>query len=131
MQPTKMVIPPRQHKLAFAQVVVIDRDLGRSGSGSQERPGFAQLLSAVCQGVAGAVLALGASRLARSSPLSIVSQVGLTVLSANLLDGGTQMSFDHSGLDVGETLVSSKYSGDRRCDSFAQAAANAGTTRDD
>jgi DNA invertase Pin-like site-specific DNA recombinase len=51
----------------FRKVVVIDDDLGRSGSGLQERPGFARLLTAVCQGDAGAVLALEASRLARNN----------------------------------------------------------------
>ena len=57
----------RAHALGFAQVVVIDEDLGRSGSGLQERPGFGRLLAAVCQGTAGAVVALEASRLARNN----------------------------------------------------------------
>jgi DNA invertase Pin-like site-specific DNA recombinase len=57
----------RARHLGFAQVVVIDEDLGRSGSGLQERPGFGRLLAAVCQGLAGAVLALEASRLARNN----------------------------------------------------------------
>jgi DNA invertase Pin-like site-specific DNA recombinase len=57
----------RGRELGFAQVVVIDEDLGRSGSGLQERPGFGRLLTAVCQGAAGAVLALEASRLARNN----------------------------------------------------------------
>ena len=48
-------------------MVVIDEDLGRSGSGVQQRPGFGRLLAAVCQGLAGAVLALEASRLARNN----------------------------------------------------------------
>jgi DNA invertase Pin-like site-specific DNA recombinase len=57
----------RARQLGFASVVVIDDDLGRSGSGLQERPGFGRLLSCVCQGLAGAVLALEASRLARNN----------------------------------------------------------------
>ena len=57
----------RAHQLGFHEVVVIDEDLGRSGSGVQERPGFGRLLAAVCQGLAGAVLALEASRLARNN----------------------------------------------------------------
>lgn len=57
----------RATELGFARVVVIDQDLGRSGSGSQARPGFSLLLEAVCQGEVGAVLALEASRLARNS----------------------------------------------------------------
>ncbi|HWQ91668.1 MAG TPA: recombinase family protein, partial [Clostridia bacterium] len=54
-------------EVGFTQVVVIDDDLGRSASGLQERPGFGRLLAAVCQGLAGAVLALEASRLARNN----------------------------------------------------------------
>jgi DNA invertase Pin-like site-specific DNA recombinase len=57
----------RARQLGFTQVVVIDEDLGRTGSGLQERPGFARLLSSVCQGLVGAVLALEASRLARNN----------------------------------------------------------------
>jgi DNA invertase Pin-like site-specific DNA recombinase len=57
----------RARQLGFHEVVVIDEDLGRSGSGVQERPGFGRLLAAVCQGLAGAVLALEASRLARNN----------------------------------------------------------------
>jgi len=57
----------RAEQLGFAKVVVIDEDLGRSGAGTQERPGFGRLLASVCQGLAGAVFALEASRLARSN----------------------------------------------------------------
>ena len=47
--------------------MVVDEDLGVSGSGSRERPGFGRLLSAVCDGQVGAVVALEASRLARNN----------------------------------------------------------------
>jgi DNA invertase Pin-like site-specific DNA recombinase len=57
----------RARQLGFAGVVVIDEDMGRSGSGLVERPGFGQLLTAICQNRAGAVLALEASRLARNN----------------------------------------------------------------
>jgi DNA invertase Pin-like site-specific DNA recombinase len=57
----------RAEQLGFAKVVVIDEDLGRSGGGTQERPGFGRLLTSVCQGLAGAVFALEASRLARNN----------------------------------------------------------------
>src|ERR1700757_2234425 len=57
----------RAQQLGFNKVVVIDEDLGRSGTGMQERPGFGRLLASVCQGLAGAVLALEASRLARNN----------------------------------------------------------------
>jgi DNA invertase Pin-like site-specific DNA recombinase len=53
--------------LGFERVIVIDEDLGRSGTGSVERPGFGRLLAAVCSGKVGAVLALEASRLARNN----------------------------------------------------------------
>jgi DNA invertase Pin-like site-specific DNA recombinase len=52
-------------QLGWTNVVVIDDDLGRSGSGTA-RPGFERLLSAVCEGGVGAVLSLEISRLARN-----------------------------------------------------------------
>jgi DNA invertase Pin-like site-specific DNA recombinase len=53
--------------LGFAHVIVSDEDVGRSGTGRHERPGFGQLLAAVCAGRVGAVFALEASRLARNN----------------------------------------------------------------
>jgi len=50
----------------FERIVVIDRDLGRSGADS-DREGFAQLVAAVGLGDVGIVLGLEVSRLARSS----------------------------------------------------------------
>ena len=52
--------------LGFERVETIDDDLGVSGSGFAERPGFQRLLTTVEAGTAGAVLALEASRLARN-----------------------------------------------------------------
>jgi DNA invertase Pin-like site-specific DNA recombinase len=40
----------RARDLGFKTVVVIDEDLGISGTGSHEQPGFAKLLAAVCNG---------------------------------------------------------------------------------
>jgi len=57
----------RAKSLGFHRVVVIDEDLGRTGTGAVERPGFGRLLDAVCSGRVGAVLALEASRLARNN----------------------------------------------------------------
>ena len=57
----------RARELGFKEVVVIDEDLGVSGTGSHERLGFSRLLAAVCNGQAGAVFALEASRLARNN----------------------------------------------------------------
>jgi DNA invertase Pin-like site-specific DNA recombinase len=66
-QRRQYALTERARTLGFAEVVTIDEDVGRSGTGLQERPGFTQLLAAVCQGRVGAVLALEASRLARNS----------------------------------------------------------------
>ncbi len=63
----------RQYALAesaravgFSPVATIDDDLGRSGSGLVERPGFQRLVAAVCSGSTGAVFCIEASRLARN-----------------------------------------------------------------
>lgn len=63
----------RQYDLASAaksagcaSVTVIDDDLGRSGSGAMERPGFERLVALVCSGGVGAVYCIEASRLARN-----------------------------------------------------------------
>ena len=53
-------------ELGFVSVSVIDDDLGKSGSGFQERPGFQKLVAAVCAGTVGGVFCLEASRLARN-----------------------------------------------------------------
>ena len=50
----------------FQDVRVIDDDLGRSASGTVERPGFRSLVGQVCEGLVGAVFCLEASRLARN-----------------------------------------------------------------
>ena len=55
----------RARQLGWANVSVIDDDLGRSGSGVS-RPGFEKLLAAICDGRVGAVVSIEASRLARN-----------------------------------------------------------------
>ena len=50
----------------FADVEVIDDDLGRSASGTVARPGFDRLVASLCAGKVGAVLCFDASRLARN-----------------------------------------------------------------
>jgi len=55
----------RAKQLGWSEVVVIDDDLGRSGSGVS-RPGFERLLASICEGRVGAVFAIEASRLARN-----------------------------------------------------------------
>jgi excisionase family DNA binding protein len=65
-QQRQYALADQARQLGFPHVVVLDEDLGRSGSGTQDRPDFGRLLTAVCEGQAGAVLALEASRLARN-----------------------------------------------------------------
>ncbi len=55
----------RARQLGWATVEVVDEDLGRSGGGIS-RPGFERLLTAICAGSVGAVLAIEVSRLARN-----------------------------------------------------------------
>lgn len=50
----------------FKQIEVIDDDLGRSASGTIDRPGFDKLVAEVCASKVGAVLCADASRLARN-----------------------------------------------------------------
>jgi DNA invertase Pin-like site-specific DNA recombinase len=52
--------------MGFVDVITIDEDLGRSGSGLTERPGFQRLVASVCSGDIGAVFCIEASRLARN-----------------------------------------------------------------
>src|SRR5205809_2354872 len=53
-------------QLGFQQVEISDEDLGRSGSGQVERPGFQRLVAEICTGQVGAVFCIEASRLARN-----------------------------------------------------------------
>src|SRR5437899_2990906 len=50
----------------FHDIEVIDDDLGRSASGTVDRPGFERLVSGLCTGKVGAVLCFDASRLSRN-----------------------------------------------------------------
>src|SRR6516162_6719690 len=56
----------RARGLGFQQITIIDEDLGRTGSGLVERPGFQRLVSEVLSEEVGAVFCLEASRLARN-----------------------------------------------------------------
>jgi DNA invertase Pin-like site-specific DNA recombinase len=55
----------RAKELGWSDVVVVDDDLAISGDGVK-RPGFERLLVAICEGQAGTVLTIEASRLARN-----------------------------------------------------------------
>ena len=86
---------PRQYKLAdlaraygFHDVAVIDDDLGKSASGTVDRPGFRNLVGQICEGVVGAVFCLEASRLARNGRdwhhlLELCGLVGACVIDSD------------------------------------------------
>ena len=65
-QAQQYALATQAQALGFQDVVVIDDDLGRSGSGLMERPGFQRLVADICTGEVGAVFCLEASRLARN-----------------------------------------------------------------
>jgi DNA invertase Pin-like site-specific DNA recombinase len=59
-----MLLLERARQLGWADVEVIDDDLGRSGSGVA-RSGFERLLAEICEGRVGSVVSIEASRLTR------------------------------------------------------------------
>lgn len=76
----------RARALGWQDVDVIDDDLGVSGSGTH-RPGLERLLRALCNGQAGAVSSIEASRLARNGRdwhtlLEFCSVVGALLIDA-------------------------------------------------
>ncbi len=79
----------RAHELGFHDVIVIDDDLGRSGSGTVERPGFQRLVGEVCTGDVGAVFCIEASRLARNGRdwHHLIELCGMTGVVVVDLDG--------------------------------------------
>jgi DNA invertase Pin-like site-specific DNA recombinase len=86
----------RARQLGWAQVDVIDEDLGRSGSGTL-RPGFERLLGLLCDGHVGAVLSIEASRLARNGRdwhtlLEFCSVVGALLIDADGIYDPAQMN---------------------------------------
>ncbi len=56
----------KAREIGWNEVIVIDGDQGRSGSGGVIRAGFEWILDCVCQGRAGAIFSTEASRLARN-----------------------------------------------------------------
>lgn len=64
-QRRQYALADRARELGWSEVLVIDDDLGRSGSGVH-RPGFERLLAHLCEGEVGAVFCIEASRLARN-----------------------------------------------------------------
>ncbi len=88
----------RARELGFGKVEVIDEDLGRSGSGSVECPGFGRLLTAVCEGEAGVVFAVDNFNFG-SAPHNLIidyPQTGYASLYGHL--------FERPALEVGQTV---------------------------
>src|SRR5580698_410588 len=78
----------RARELGFQRVEVVDEDLGRSGSGLVERPGFQRVVAMICTGEVGAVLSIEASRLARNGRdwhhlIDLCGLVGTLVVDAD------------------------------------------------
>ena len=85
----QLSLADRARTLGFQQIVVIDDDLGRTGSGLVDRPGFQRLAAEVCSGEVGAVFCVEASRLARNGRdwhhlIELCGMVGAVVVD---LDG--------------------------------------------
>lgn len=78
----------RAQLLGFKGVQVIDEDLGKSGSGTAERPGFQKLVAAVCAEEIGAIFCIEASRLARNgrewhSLMELCALVGTLIIDSD------------------------------------------------
>jgi DNA invertase Pin-like site-specific DNA recombinase len=75
-------------RYGFCDVSVIDEDLGRSASGTMDRPGFRDLVGRICEGHVGAVFCLEASRLSRNGRdwhhlLELCGMVGAYVIDSD------------------------------------------------
>jgi len=65
-QRRQYALQQQARELGFRDVVVVDEDLGKSGSGLVERPGFQRVVAEICTGEVGAIFCIEASRLARN-----------------------------------------------------------------
>lgn len=86
----------RARQLGWAEVEIIDDDLGWAASGTH-RPGFERLLGAICDGTVGAVLCNEASRLARTGRewhtlLEFCGVVGALLIDADGIYDPTQIN---------------------------------------
>jgi DNA invertase Pin-like site-specific DNA recombinase len=93
----------RARSLGFTRIVVVDDDLGRSGSGWVDRPGFERLAAEVCSGEVGAIFCLEGSRLARNGRewhhlIDLCGMVGAVVVD---LDGIYDPSLTNDRLLLG------------------------------
>lgn len=91
--------------------MVVDDDLGRSGSGWVNRPGFERLAAEVCSGEVGAIFCAERSRLARKGRLGdhlidLWGMVGAVVVD---LDGIYDPSLTNDRLLLGMKGTSSEF----------------------
>src|SRR4051812_23132910 len=127
----------RAHDLGWPddRVIIIDEDLGLSGSGSVARPGFARLAAEVALGHVGLVLGLEVSRLARNNAdwYRLIDLCGLS----NTLIGDAEGTYDQSCwcpylLMFGPKLrwsISSRNATSQRCSSSDATKRLSGSTR--
>jgi DNA invertase Pin-like site-specific DNA recombinase len=79
----------RARTLGFQRIDVVDDDLGRTGTGYVDRPGFEHLAAEVCSGEIGAIFCVEGSRLARNGRewhhlIELCAMVGAVIVD---LDG--------------------------------------------
>ncbi len=91
-------------RYGFRNVSVIAADLGRSASGTMDRPGFRDLVGRICEGSVGAVFCLEASRLARNGRdwHHLLELCGLV--------GGSKMPFARSSVSSNDSGATHKCS---------------------
>jgi excisionase family DNA binding protein len=99
----QLSLADRARTLGCQHVVVVDDDLGRTGSGLVDRPGFQRLVAEVCSGEVGAVFCAEASRLARNGRdwhhlIDLCGMVGAVVVD---LDGVYDPSLTNDRLLLG------------------------------
>ena len=93
----------RARTLGFTRILVVDDDLGRSGSGWVDRPGFERLAAEVCSGEVGAIFCVEGSRLARNGRewhhlIDLCGMVGAVIVD---LDGIYDPSLTNDRLLLG------------------------------
>jgi DNA invertase Pin-like site-specific DNA recombinase len=97
----------RAEELGFRDIEVIDEDLGRSGGGCEERPGFERLVAKVCSGEVGGVICVEASRLARNGRdwHRLIELCALVRIPAKEIAHSDRMSIRIEALPAGQLYV--------------------------
>ena len=95
----------RARNLGFQRIDVVDDDLGRSGTGYVDRPGFEHLAAEVCGGEIGAIFCVEGSRLARNGRewhhlIELCAMVGAVIVD---LDGIYDPTLTNDRLLLGVT----------------------------